>query len=157
MNNGPYTLVKAPEAYPGKRYRGRYAYEHHVVWWKTHKRLLKPGHELHHLNGNHRDNRIQNLQEMTAQEHKRHHSLLKSQASRVQVTCGLCQVVFELKGSYYRTLIKKSRYKKIFCGRSCGAKHQALAARPDPHAILRTTISVHHHWQVWRGSSSREV
>lgn len=34
MRNGEYELIKPPPEYPGKRYRGRYAYEHRVNWWR---------------------------------------------------------------------------------------------------------------------------
>ena len=33
MKNGAYELIVPPPAYPGKRYRGKYAYEHRVNWW----------------------------------------------------------------------------------------------------------------------------
>lgn len=35
VKNGPYELVIAPEEYPGKKYRGRYAYEHRVNYWRA--------------------------------------------------------------------------------------------------------------------------
>lgn len=35
MRCGPYILIIPPPEYPGKKYRGRYAYEHHVVWWEN--------------------------------------------------------------------------------------------------------------------------
>lgn len=31
MKNGDYILVIAPDWYRGKRYRGKYCYEHHLV------------------------------------------------------------------------------------------------------------------------------
>ena len=34
MKNGDYILVKAPTNYPGKKYRNKYCYEHHLVYWQ---------------------------------------------------------------------------------------------------------------------------
>ena len=31
MKSGNYILIKAPDNYPGKKYRGKYCYEHHYV------------------------------------------------------------------------------------------------------------------------------
>ena len=41
MINGDYILVVAPPDYPGVKYRGRYCYEHRLVWWKEHNFLPK--------------------------------------------------------------------------------------------------------------------
>ncbi len=75
MKNGQYELVKAPESYPGKRYRnGKWAYEHRVVWWKSGRKLLGDDEILHHKNENKRDNRIENLELMSTSEYTAHHN-----------------------------------------------------------------------------------
>lgn len=72
MKNGEYELVVAPKGYPGKRYRGRYAYEHHVeAWRKTGKNPT--GKVVHHKNGSKRDNSHRNIEMTTEKEHKTHH------------------------------------------------------------------------------------
>ena len=48
MKNGPYILVAALETYPGKKYRGKYCYEHHMVWWKKHKQITKENTKPNH-------------------------------------------------------------------------------------------------------------
>lgn len=75
MRNGPYEMVVAPENYPGFRYRNRYIYEHHLVWWIHTKTLVSDGHVIHHINGVKRDNRIENLELQHRGEHTREHLL----------------------------------------------------------------------------------
>lgn len=74
MKNGPYELIKAPPGYPGMLYRGKYAYEHHVVWWQMTGRMPLPGHVIHHKNDQKRDNRFENFEEMENGAHTGRHS-----------------------------------------------------------------------------------
>ena len=66
MKNGPYELVIPPPEYPGKRYRGRYAYEHRVNWWRKTKKNPDDfdGLIVHHKNDKKRDNSPDNLEQM---------------------------------------------------------------------------------------------
>lgn len=75
MKNGPYELVVAPPGFPGKRYRGRYAYEHTVVWWQHTGEVPGPDETIHHKNENKRDNRFDNLERKTRSRHTRDHNL----------------------------------------------------------------------------------
>lgn len=69
MRNGPYILLKAPIDYPGKKYRGKYVYEHHLVWWKCKGELIDAEDVVHHINGNKHDNRIENLEKISRSDH----------------------------------------------------------------------------------------
>jgi hypothetical protein len=75
MKNGPYELIVAPPEYPGKKYRGRYAYEHIVVFWQNMGRLPASGHVVHHRNGDRRDNRWENLEEKHGGQHSAEHNV----------------------------------------------------------------------------------
>ena len=116
MRNGEYTLIVAPDDYPGKKYRGRYAYEHIVAFWKSNGRLPQLGHVVHHKNEKKRSNEPNNLEEKTVGQHNTDHNTVKP----VQTVCGLCGIEFYLKPHTYRERIKKAKSGLLFCSR----KHQ---------------------------------
>lgn len=120
MRNGPYELVIAPQGYPGFRYRGRYAYEHTVVWWKNHGVVPSKGHQIHHLNGNHRDNRIENLQLLTSAEHARIHAA-KKRKPKILFHCPICGEPKILSRRHYLHRKRLNKGSLVYCSRSCGA------------------------------------
>lgn len=124
MKNGPYELVVCPSKYPGKRYRGRYCYEHHLVFWQKTGKMPPNGFEIHHVNGDHRDNSFKNIALVTASEHRKLHGAIQKSIHRVQVKCTLCNKAFELKGSKFRERKRNNPLGKIFCGRSCQVRDQ---------------------------------
>lgn len=69
-------MIVPPEDYTGKRYRGRYAYEHIVEFWKREGRLPKDGYVIHHKNGNKHDNSWGNIEEITPKNHNILHASL---------------------------------------------------------------------------------
>lgn len=119
MKNGPYELIVAPKNYPGMKYRGRYAYEHIVVWWEKHGKIPDSGFEIHHKNGNHRDNRIENLDILTSKQHRVAHGLIRTEKCLVDAICGLCGISFKRKGNQYRSSIKSSKTGKMYCSQEC--------------------------------------
>jgi len=120
MKNGPYELVVAPPGYPGKLYRGRYCYEHHLVWWRHTGEVPGPGELIHHKNENKRDNRYKNLKKETKGEHNTYHHTV----SRVRLVCAYCKKQFEILPSVLRSRQKNSAGGKFFCTRRCAARHQ---------------------------------
>lgn len=124
MKNGPYIMLVAPKNYPGKKYRGRYAYEHHIKWWKKHGSVPKKGYSIHHKNGDHRDNRLCNLQLVTNQEHSRLHGLQRTLVARITMQCLFCKQFNIVGGRGHLMYRYKINGNRIFCSRSCQAKMQ---------------------------------
>lgn len=120
MKNGPYELVVVPSEYPGKRYRGRYCYEHHLVWWQKTGKLVSEGEVIHHKNGDKRDNRFRNLELKKAKEHVSEHQ--KEKTKRVGVfVCPSCGKKFE-RDVRISSLARKNG-KLTFCSRTCIGKY----------------------------------
>lgn len=129
MKNGPYTLVIAPEDYPSKKYRGRYCYEHHLKYWKWFGKSVPKGYEIHHKNGNHRDNRKCNLMLLTSAEHRRHHGDLLIEKYKRPAKCPTCKIIFFRRGGYIRRKQKRNP-RGIFCSKVCADKaNTAFAGR----------------------------
>ena len=127
MKNGNYELVVAPEGYPGTKYRGRYMYEHHLVWWRRTGETVPKGFVVHHKNEKKRDNRFYNLELKKVAAHTRDHARPKA---RVTLECHWCGFTFEksrrmIKQNDKRSL-KNNRPIRHFCTRSHAAKQQHL-------------------------------
>lgn len=123
MKNGPYELIVAPYSYPGKRYRGLYAYEHTINWWLLTGHVPEKGYEIHHINGNHRDNDTTNLQLVTSQEHRVLHGAARSKKAEVIIICDNCQKTRKDIRSHIEYK-KRQGQKYFFCSGSCQATLQ---------------------------------
>ncbi|HWY34769.1 MAG TPA: HNH endonuclease signature motif containing protein [Nitrosopumilaceae archaeon] len=117
-NHGRY-LVKAPKDYPGIKYQGLYAYEHRVIWWNYNKSLPPKGWHIHHINGDHTDNRIENLEAISASEHvKERHNGGKEPLKYTKLTCYYCKKEYEQmeRTVNYRNSTGQVNY---FCSKKC--------------------------------------
>lgn len=124
MKNGPYELVIAPKNYPGKKYRGKYCYEHHLVWWKYKKQKINPGMQIHHKNGNHRDNRVSNLELISAEEHSQIHALKSKLKAIRSAICSMCNSRFPIMASRLRDRLNRNDGNRIYCSHRCHIKYQ---------------------------------
>ena len=119
MRNGEYELVVAPEEYPGKKYRGRYCYEHHLVWWQNTKEIISKNEIVHHINKDKRDNKFSNLEKITVAKHNKIHA---PGVAYLKMTCIYCNNKFyrEKRQVIYKVRVGQ---KDFYCGRTCMAKH----------------------------------
>ena len=115
MRNGNYELVVAPEEYPGKKYRGRYCYEHHLVYWQHTGVVPAKDEVVHHKNDNTRDNRFENLELKKRRRHSAEHSRAHGK-KMVLLQCPTCGIIFR-KEHRQTHLVKKSQF--TTCSRSC--------------------------------------
>ena len=131
MRNGNYELVKAPDGYPGKKYRGKYCYEHHLVWWQNTGELPDPGEVVHHKNENARDNRFENLEIKEWHKHSSDHSSQRGKLM-LEMKCPVCGVIFVR--AKRNTFLASSKKKASFCSRKCIGR---VGMRPMQTEVLR--------------------
>ena len=76
-------IVTHPECPYASPTTGRVA-EHRYVWWLNHPHDsdLGYGDVIHHINGNHKDNRIENLMRVKSKDHRKIHGITISVAKR---------------------------------------------------------------------------
>lgn len=115
MKNGPYELVIAPDNYPGKRYRGRYCYEHHLVYWQNTGIVPNETECIHHINDSRRDNRLDNLELVSKGDHNRIHH---PKAQTTILECTHCHRKFERLARDVRRK-RKIGQTIFYCNRRC--------------------------------------
>jgi hypothetical protein len=122
LRNGPYILVIAPEGYPGKKYRDRYVYEHHLVWWVNTGQTVPENKVVHHRNEDKHDNRFENLELTLRSSHSRDHH---PPVTYIDLKCAFCGVGFKRDAKNYRSKAASGQ-KNFFCCRSHQVSHQHL-------------------------------
>ena len=125
MKNGDYILVVAPDWYKGKRYRGRYCYEHHLVWEKEHGQPVPDGCIVHHKDGDKFNNSPDNLEIYSTSEHAYIH---RSPRIMVKCKCPKCGKIFVRRK---RNILHSEL---TFCSLNCVGKYFG-AGRPDKKII----------------------
>ena len=74
----------------------------HVMVWEAANGPLQAGMQVHHINEDKLDNRLENLQAMSALEHKRLHGGCYVEGGVWMKPCRKCGVVSPLDGYYKR-------------------------------------------------------
>lgn len=116
MKNGDYVLVVAPADYPGKKYRGKYCYEHRLKFWLKHGILPEI---VHHKNGRKLENTSRNLQGMSKSTHSKYHHV---KVMPVHCVCDFCKRKFYRAPHEYRW--SRKHYKTMNCSRHCSVLNQ---------------------------------
>ncbi len=127
---GKYFYAFVPE-HPKANKHG-YVYEHRIIMENSIRRLLRSNEVVHHKNGDGKDNRIDNLELLTASEHQKLHAR-KQGAVWVQYRCLGCNQIFE-KPRNKTHLIKGGNF--TYCSRRCSGR----GTRFDTENILSTFI-----------------
>lgn len=113
IKRGGYFYAKIPE-HPNASSRN-YVYEHRVVMENSIKRFLTSFEVVHHINGNGKDNRIENLLLTIASEHTAGHNKENAHGD-ITLECDFCKKMFK-RGYHNRPELKKNR--NNFCCREC--------------------------------------
>lgn len=95
-----------------------YVLEHRVVMENHLGRMLDDNEIVHHINENGKDNRIENLEIMSREEHTRMHTIQRGKKC-VTLCCPNCKVIFDRE--YRKTFLVKGG-NASFCSHSCSGK-----------------------------------
>lgn len=142
MKNGDYILVSAPKNYPGKLYRGKYCYEHHLCYWKHYGVIPKDDEIIHHKDENKHNNIIDNLELMKLIDHVRLHNAEKKK-HMVLLQCPICKTQF-VKQRRDTHLVKGGR--ATYCSKECLYKSNALRVKKDEEFLMYEKQNVIHEF-----------
>lgn len=133
MKNGEYILVTAPINYPGKKYRNKYCYEHHLIYWQHYGVIPNNNEIIHHIDGNKHNNNINNLKLLTKNQHDIYHNQQR-RTHIVQCLCPTCGKIFERP---YRQSHLVKHGKADYCSKQCAYKANTLRNKQDEQFLKR--------------------
>lgn len=117
VSKGDYNYAKVVE-HPLATKTGSYVLEHRIVMENHLQRLLNPTEVVHHINGDKKDNRIENLEVMSVEKHASLHTSERGRKYCI-LKCPACGKIFE-KPKNLTHLQKSSKY--TCCSPSCRGK-----------------------------------
>lgn len=115
-----YFMVKTPKGYPCNQ---PYEREHRVIYWIHHGELPPKGHHIHHINHDRLDNRIENLEALSASGHLKKHMDERGAAPISCLNCYQCKKEYT---QLERTVKfrEKNGQERFFCEKSCQVSYQ---------------------------------
>jgi hypothetical protein len=124
LNGDGRWLIQAPEGYLGKTViDGRYVYRYRYVMEQKIGRLLMSDEIVHHINGDKTDDRPENLELSTKEEHSKMHMLKDRPSKKINLICSNCRKSFIIELRNYKAK-KKNNQENFFCSRSCQVRFQ---------------------------------
>jgi len=117
VSKGDYNYAVCPD-HPNATKNG-YVLEHRIVMENYLGRVLGSREVVHHKNKNKKDNKIENLELMTATEHARHHGSEKGRRV-ARISCPQCKTKFTRK--YSSTHLSRKNQSATFCSKKCSSK-----------------------------------
>lgn len=118
VSKGDYNYAVVPE-HP-KCTKNYYVLEHRVVMENHLGRLLNDDEVVHHINGNKKDNRIENLIILSNEEHVKLHGT-KAGHKMVILKCPWCHKIFTMRKN--KSFLQKStKYQCTCCSNKCKGK-----------------------------------
>jgi len=105
--------------YISKMINGKVRTVHRYLIEQKIGRPLRNDEIIHHINGDSRDNRLENLEITNYKKHSNHHNRLKRETFK----CDWCKKDFLMRKKEY--LWKKKRQKNVFCSRRCNGLYSS--------------------------------
>lgn len=119
VSKGDYNYAVVPEHPAASRFG--YVLEHRAVVENHLNRILNSEEVVHHVNGNKKDNKIENLEVMTISEHASYHANQRG-VTLVDFMCPNCGIIFTKtkRESLDKNHTSGSGREKLFyCSKSC--------------------------------------
>jgi len=135
ISKGDYNYALVRE-HPNATKHG-YVLEHRVIVENHLNRILEANEVVHHKNRNKKDNKIENLEVLTAEEHRRLHGREVGH-KMITLKCPQCSVLFD-REERQTFLKKKGRY--TCCSRQCRGKFSRFIQLHGETAIVQNAIS----------------
>lgn len=123
--------------------------EHRLVMESHIGRKLHPKEIVHHKNGDGCDNRIENLELMSGEEHSRRHA---ERAMIVIESCGVCGKEIELRWRDRNNRLKRGDV-AFYCGASCFSKSGTRTppiAKPNEERLKKIREGIERGWSGGR-------
>lgn len=118
VSKGDYNYAVVPE-HPN-RTKNNYVLEHRVVMENHLGRLLNDDEVVHHINGNKKDNRVENLTILSGEEHSKLHGA-RAGHKMVLLKCPWCKEKFSIPKNH-SFLVKHGKYPCNCCSNECRGK-----------------------------------